>query len=272
MYRNLLNTGSRLARAVVVLFIAAAASACSTTTGASSRLVLAETMTPPEGAIAFCVARPDQCAPAQSELDAEADPGGSAKSLESGPLGGGRPDIPASRPAKPSEPAPVKAQDAPGAQAAGDLPGAAKADPAAASGSSAEGLVLDDETLGLIETVNTRVNRAMTWRSDRDLYALEEFWTTPLSSGLGREGDCEDFALEKRLALIEAGVPAERLALAQVYAPRTGMHAVLVVRAESGDLVLDNESPWVLPWRQTGYRWIAVQSGPSLLDWSRIAA
>ena len=131
-------------------------------------------------------------------------------------------------------------------------------------------LPADEATLNLLNRVNRDINRRMSWRSDQDIYATDEYWTMPLTLGLGAQGDCEDFALEKRHALIEAGVPNSALALATAYSPRTGFHAVLIARLETGDVVLDNETPWILPWRETGYVWQSVQSGPTLLDWARI--
>jgi hypothetical protein len=80
---------------------------------------------------------------------------------------------------------------------------------------------------------------------------------------LAKAGDCDDFALEKRAQLSEAGVPftAMRLALCEV---ETGEpHAVLVVKDEEGnDWILDNRQP--LPYtldefRGLGYRGISLQ-------------
>ena len=76
-------------------------------------------------------------------------------------------------------------------------------------------------------------------------------------------GDCEDYALEKRRRLIEAGVSAEALSMAVVVTRRGERHAVLVVAFESGDVVLDNLTPWPTPWADLGYTWIERQVGSS---------
>lgn len=131
--------------------------------------------------------------------------------------------------------------------------------------------------MALLDNVNRHVNRALRWRSDEDLYGEAEHWAMPLSASTASAdgqvyGDCEDYALEKRAALIRAGLPPEAIAIAIVYSYATGNHAVLVVRLENSDVVLDNETPWILPWSQAPYTWRAVQSGPSLLEWRAMAA
>lgn len=276
-------------RLFTLAILAMAASACTATTSSESSLTMAGATTPPMGAIEFCLARPELCEASAdregSSLEGmtQASVIGSAVKI---PLGGRglvlkSVDLPSdvqqdlrleeTQDAAAAEPEPT----APPEPAADAEPSAELDQSEAAAprvGENTALLTVDDDLQDLIERVNREVNRAMVWRSDRDLYALDEYWAIPLTAGMGREGDCEDFALEKRLALIEAGLPAHALALAQVYSPRTGMHAVLLVRTRSGDLVLDNETPWILPWNETGYRWLSVQSGPSLLDWSRVAA
>jgi predicted transglutaminase-like cysteine proteinase len=56
------------------------------------------------------------------------------------------------------------------------------------------------------------------------------------------------------------GVPANRLLLATVHSRRYGPHAVLVLRLDDGDYVLDNLNDDILPWHATGYSFLKVQS------------
>ena len=70
--------------------------------------------------------------------------------------------------------------------------------------------------------------------------------------------------------MLERGFPPSSLALATAISEETGLHAVLIVRTSEGDYVLDNTTPWVLPWRSTDYRWLTIQSGESLVDWRLI--
>ena len=127
------------------------------------------------------------------------------------------------------------------------------------------------EILQIVKKINQQVNDRMTWKSDQDVYGMEERWTMPLAFGLGHFGDCEDFALEKRRLLLEQGVPAGALALATTTSKATGSHALLVVRTTNGDYVLDNTNPWVLPWTETDYKWITIQEGEHLLEWRAVA-
>jgi predicted transglutaminase-like cysteine proteinase len=50
----------------------------------------------------------------------------------------------------------------------------------------------------------------------------------------------------------------------------TGQHAVLILRLDAGDYVLDNTTPHILNVSQTSYQWQAIQTGSSLLEWSSI--
>lgn len=72
------------------------------------------------------------------------------------------------------------------------------------------------------------------------------------------------------MALIAAGVPAERLRLATAWSRMTGDHAVLILRLDDGDYVLDNTTPHIYNVADTAYRWDALQTGDSLLHWSSL--
>ncbi len=117
--------------------------------------------------------------------------------------------------------------------------------------------------LKLITSINRDVNREVQKANDFDLYGMPEYWTLPQVVDGKMYGDCEDYALEKRRRLIEAGVSAEALSMAVVVTRRGERHAVLVVAFESGDVVLDNLTPWPTPWADLGYTWIQRQVGSS---------
>ncbi len=130
------------------------------------------------------------------------------------------------------------------------------------------------QDLAQINQINRQINRAMIGVTDQVAFGRTEFWTMPLSAPESQTlrkrplADCEDFALEKRRALIAAGMPETALYLALVFSPRTSLHAVLVVATDKGDLVLDNLNDWIIPHREAGYTWLKVQSTTSLLDWA----
>jgi predicted transglutaminase-like cysteine proteinase len=81
------------------------------------------------------------------------------------------------------------------------------------------------------------------------------------------EGDCKDYVLEKRRALVADGVPAADLSIAIVMTPWGETHAVLLVRTDRGELVLDSLSQWIQPWRKVHYKWIKRQAPGQQLTW-----
>jgi predicted transglutaminase-like cysteine proteinase len=125
-----------------------------------------------------------------------------------------------------------------------------------------------------INKVNRQINRAMIGATDQVAFGRNEFWTMPLTAPEVRSvrtkplADCEDFALEKRRALMAAGIPESAIYLAVAVSPRTSLHAVVIVATDRGDLVLDNLNDWLLGYQETGYTWVKRQSTTSLLDWT----
>ncbi|WP_375547543.1 transglutaminase-like cysteine peptidase [Oceanicaulis alexandrii] len=129
----------------------------------------------------------------------------------------------------------------------------------------------DEQLLAMARVVNATINTAISYRSDAMTWNMEERWVLPISSEGVSYGDCEDFALEKRAALLEAGAPADRMRLATAWSPATGVHAVLILRLAAGDYVLDSTTPHILTVGQTRYEWRSLQTGPSLLEWSTVS-
>ena len=103
-----------------------------------------------------------------------------------------------------------------------------------------------DDLLVLLTSVNQRVNNNMRYREDRGV--LDD-WRVG-----GSAGDCEDYALTKRAQLINKGVPAGALRMAATQTRRGQPHAVLIVRTDRGDFVLDNLSASVKTRGASGYR------------------
>lgn len=122
-----------------------------------------------------------------------------------------------------------------------------------------------------VKSVNDRINRAILKRSDMELYGVEEDWTLPLETGVNA-GDCEDFVLEKRRALLNAGVPRAALSIAVVTTFRGARHAVLLLSTDRGDYVLDSLTPWILPWAKAGYHWEERQVAGSTENWASLNA
>ena len=113
--------------------------------------------------------------------------------------------------------------------------------------------------------INSFVNGAVEPVTDDELYDVPEKWTYPTA---GR-GDCEDYVLLKRRLLMERGWPASALLITVVRDERGG-HAVLTVRTDQGDFILDNQESKVLAWYQTPYRYIKRQSESEAKRWVSI--
>ncbi|MDB5447713.1 MAG: hypothetical protein JWQ97_3030 [Phenylobacterium sp.] len=120
-----------------------------------------------------------------------------------------------------------------------------------------------------LNRVNDQVNRSIQEATDLATYGQVDRWATPLENGV-RTGDCEDFVLEKRRALLTAGLPREALNIALVTTSWGESHAVLLVDTSEGELVLDNLSGWIVPWKKAAYRWRERQMGGEPFNWVMI--
>jgi len=73
-------------------------------------------------------------------------------------------------------------------------------------------------------------------------------------------GDCEDYVLLKRRMLMQAGWPRQALLITVVRDKRGDGHAVLTVKTDKGEFILDNQNADILLWSDTGYRFVKRQS------------
>jgi len=80
-------------------------------------------------------------------------------------------------------------------------------------------------------------------------------------------GDCEDYVLLKRRMLMAAGWPREALLITVVRDKKDEGHAVLTVKTDKGDFILDNQNESVLLWSETGYRFVKRQSQADANIW-----
>ncbi len=120
--------------------------------------------------------------------------------------------------------------------------------------------------MALVNKINLKINRQVNEVSDARQYGREEHWALPTNRG----GDCEDFALLKKRELMKAGIPGQKLLIATVLDSRRQAHAVLVVRAASGDYVLDNLTNKIKHWDSTGYVFLRMQNADAPSQWSAI--
>lgn len=97
--------------------------------------------------------------------------------------------------------------------------------------------------------VNHQVNATIRPITDMEHWGVEEHWDFAEDG----YGDCEDYQLVKRKRLVAAGFPRRALRLTAAIDREGSSHAVLMVRTDRGDFILDNKHNAVLPWRRTGY-------------------
>lgn len=113
--------------------------------------------------------------------------------------------------------------------------------------------------------INLAVNHAVKPMNDVDIYGKDEVWAYP--NGVG---DCEDYVLEKRRELAAKGVSLSNLLITVVRKPDGEGHAVLTVRTDKGDFILDNLSDNVKVWSETDYRYLKRQSSVNTGRWVSI--
>lgn len=123
---------------------------------------------------------------------------------------------------------------------------------------------LSPETWKDLRGVNDMVNRMIEPMTDQAHWHMAEHWDYPMDG----KGDCEDYALLKRRLLRERGYPPQALLLTVVsrHEDEEG-HAVLMVRSNKGDLILDNRRDAILYWIDSGYFFIKRQSQENQNRW-----
>lgn len=126
-------------------------------------------------------------------------------------------------------------------------------------------LALTQENWKTILNVNYTANTDVQPMTDMEIYGVEEQWTYP-----DMVGDCEDYVLLKRKRLIEAGISPANLLITVVLQPNGEGHAVLTVRTDRGDFVLDNMRNKVLLWSETEYRYLKRQSSTNAGKWVKL--
>ena len=117
-------------------------------------------------------------------------------------------------------------------------------------------IVLSAKALKDLVRVNKWVNDAIKPMTDMDHWGVIEQWDYP-DDGYG---DCEDYVLLKRRLLTQAGWPREALLITVVRDKKDEGHAVLTVKTDRGEFILDNQTEEVVSWLETGYRFVKRQS------------
>jgi predicted transglutaminase-like cysteine proteinase len=126
----------------------------------------------------------------------------------------------------------------------------------AARPSPARDVVLSSKTWKDMVRINRWVNESIQPITDLEHWGVVEKWSYPDDG----QGDCEDFVLLKRRMLMQAGWPREALLITVVRDKKGDGHAVLTVKTNRGDFILDNQVEEVLLWSETSYRFVKRQS------------
>lgn len=120
-------------------------------------------------------------------------------------------------------------------------------------------------TWAQLTQINISVNSAIRPATDEEMYGRPEVWSFPTT-----EGDCEDYVLLKRRLLIQQGWAAGSLLITVVRKPDGEGHAVLTVRTDRGELVLDNLRNDIRLWSDTEYSFVKRQSERNSGSWVSI--
>ena len=113
-------------------------------------------------------------------------------------------------------------------------------------------ITMTPEIWKTIVAVNRRVNARIRPMTDKAHWNVVDRWDFPEDG----YGDCEDYQLLKRKLLRERGLPQRAMRMTVVIDELNEGHAVLMIRSDKGDYILDNKTNAVLPWGETGYVYV----------------
>ena len=117
-------------------------------------------------------------------------------------------------------------------------------------------VVLSSKAWTDLTRINKWVNDNVKPMTDLEHWGVVEKWSYP-DDGYG---DCEDYVLLKRRMLMEAGWPRAALLVTVVREKNGNGHAVLTVKTDKGEFILDNQEERILLWSETSYRYVKRQS------------
>jgi predicted transglutaminase-like cysteine proteinase len=120
----------------------------------------------------------------------------------------------------------------------------------------ARDVVLSAKAWKDLTRINRWVNETVKPITDLEHWGVVERWNYP-DDGYG---DCEDYVLLKRRMLMQSGWPRQALLITVVRDKRGDGHAVLTIKTDKGEFILDNQHEDVLLWSDTGYRFVKRQS------------
>ncbi len=122
---------------------------------------------------------------------------------------------------------------------------------------------LTKPTWSALNRINKRVNAAIEPITNLAHWGtMLDHWDYPVDG----KGDCKVYALYKRKLLVDAGFPRQALLMTIVKDLEGEGHAILTVKTDRGEFVLDNLSDDIRPWDATGYTYLKrqAQSDPNV--------
>ena len=116
---------------------------------------------------------------------------------------------------------------------------------------------LTKKTWAMLNHANTLANQAIEPVTNLEHWGtMVDHWDYPIDG----KGDCKVFALYKRKLLIEQGFPRQALLMTVVRDLDGEGHAILTVKTDRGEFVLDNLTDEIRPWDATGYSFVKRQA------------
>jgi len=116
---------------------------------------------------------------------------------------------------------------------------------------------LTAKTWAILNKINKLANDSIAPVTNLEHWGtMVDHWDYPIDG----KGDCKIYALFKRKQLIEQGFPRQALLMTIVRDLDGEGHAILTVKTDRGEFVLDNLRDEIVPWDATGYRFIKRQA------------
>jgi predicted transglutaminase-like cysteine proteinase len=134
------------------------------------------------------------------------------------------------------------------------------------TGGATRDIRLSAKTYKTISSINKWVNSNIEPMSDMTHWGVVDRWDYPNDG----KGDCEDYLLLKRKMLMEEGFPRSALLVTVVKDKKGEGHAVLTVKTDRGEFILDNMTDKIVSWDKTGYRFVKRQSQDNPNVWVSI--
>ena len=125
---------------------------------------------------------------------------------------------------------------------------------------------LTPQAMKEIERVGKWVNAHVKPMSDMEQWGVIDRWDDLVDG----KGDCEDYALFKRKILMDEGFPRQALLMTVVKDEHNEGHAILTVKTNAGEFVLDNLNDEIKSWDRSGYRFVKRQSEIDQNVWLQI--